>query len=71
MNSGIPKYILNSKLITDREWEEYQKLKKVFKKLKDNIDGSIDGFITINEYGSCNDILEVLYDLKDILKEVE
>lgn len=51
--------------------EKNQKYKKVINKLSESIDGYYDGFTTINEFGACNDIIELLLEFKDILKEVE
>lgn len=48
-----------------------KKYKEAIDKIKNAIDGDIDGFITINEHGECNDILDLLKIYKDILKEVE
>lgn len=48
-----------------------QKYKKVINKLSKSIDGHYDGVTTINEFGACNDIIELLLEFKDILKEVE
>ena len=51
--------------------EDTKKYKEVIEKIKNAIDGDIDGFITINEHGECTEILELLEIYKDILKEVE
>ena len=51
--------------------QENQKYKEVIDKLKTNIENDIDGFITINEFGESNEILELLDIYSDILKEVE
>ena len=51
--------------------EENKKYKEVIDKIRNAIDGDIDGFGTINEHGECNGILELLEIYKDILKEVE
>ena len=48
-----------------------KKQKEAIDKIKNAIDGDIDGFITINEHGECNEILDLLKIYKDILKEVE
>ena len=50
--------------------KENQKYKEVIDKLKTNIENDIDGFITINEFGESNEILELLDIYSDILKEV-
>lgn len=41
---------------------------KQIQNITDVINGHIDGFTTINEFGGCNDILEVLHDLKETLE---
>ena len=51
--------------------EQNQKYKEVIDKIRNAIDGDIDGFGTINEHGECNGILELLEIYKDILKEVK
>lgn len=51
--------------------QENKKYKEVINKLSKSIDGHYDGFTTINEFGACNDIIEFLLEIKDILKEVE
>lgn len=48
-----------------------KKYKEVIDKLKTNIENDIDGFITINEFGESNEILELLDIYSDILKEVK
>mgnify|MGYP004498355589 CR=1 FL=1 len=50
--------------------EQVKKPKEVIDKITNAIQGDIDGFITINEHGECNDILELLEIYLDILKEV-
>ena len=49
--------------------DENQKQKEVIDKITSAIQGDIDGFLTINEHGECNDILELLEIYLDILKE--
>lgn len=51
--------------------KENKQLKEVIDNIKSDIQNDIDGFITINEHGSCNDILELLETYMNILKEVE
>lgn len=51
--------------------QENQKYKEVIDKLSESVEGHYDGFTTINEFGACNDIIELLLEFKDILKEVE
>lgn len=50
--------------------KENKKQKEVIDRITSNIQNDIDGFITINNYGECNDILELLEIYLDILKEV-
>lgn len=47
-----------------------KKQKEVIDKIASNIQNDIDGFVTINGHGECNDILELLGIYLDILKEV-
>ena len=42
---------------------------KLIDKITNAIQGDIDGFMTINNHGECNDILELLEIYLDILKE--
>ena len=51
--------------------QQVKKQKEVINKIRNAIDGDIDGFATINEHGECTEILELLEIYKDILKEVE
>lgn len=51
--------------------EENKRQQKIIDKITSNIQNDIDGFITINDHGECNDILELLEIYLDILKEVE
>lgn len=51
--------------------EENEKYKEVINKLSKSIDGHYDGFTTVNEFGACNAIIELLLEFKEILKEVE
>lgn len=50
--------------------EEKEKQKEVIDEITSAIQGDIDGFATINNYGECNEILEILEIYLDILKEV-
>lgn len=63
---------LNPKM--EQELNEYRrsyyKQKEVIDKITNNIQNDIDGFITINDHGECNDILELLEIYLDILNEV-
>lgn len=47
-----------------------KKQKEVIDKITSNIKNDIDGFMTINDHGECNDILDLLNIYLDILKEV-
>lgn len=54
-------------------WELEQQCKKqkeVIDKIASNIKNDIDGFMTINDHGECNDILDLLNIYLDILNEV-
>lgn len=54
-------------------WELEQRCKKqkeVIDKIASNIKNDIDGFMTINDHGECNDILDLLNVYLDILNEV-
>ena len=67
----IPKDVFKELFNEMINWkEESQKQKEVIDKIKNAIDGDIDGFATINEHGECTEILELLEIYKDILKEV-
>lgn len=50
--------------------DQVKKQKEVIDKITSNIQNDIDGFITINDHGECNDILELLEIYLDILNEV-
>lgn len=58
-----------AKLLNETE-QQCKKQKEVINKITSAIQGDIDGFLTINEHGECNDILELLEIYLDILKEV-
>lgn len=49
--------------------QQAKKQKEVIDKIASNIQNDIDGFVTINDHGECNDILELLGIYLDILKE--
>lgn len=51
--------------------KERDKYKNIVEELEGMIQGDIDGFSTINLYGGCNDILEVLQNYKDKLQELK
>ena len=48
---------------------QIKKQKEVIDKITSNIKNDIDGFMTINDHGECNDILDLLNIYLDILKE--
>lgn len=50
--------------------EENKKQKEIIEKITSNIQNDKDGFMTINDHGECNDILELLEIYLDILNEV-
>ena len=49
--------------------QQVKEQKEVIDKITNNIQNDIDGFITINDHGECNDILELLEIYLDILEE--
>lgn len=51
--------------------EANQKYKRTLDKLSESLEGHLDRFGTINYFGACNDIIELLLEFKEILKEVE
>ena len=62
-------YIKTLNIKIDDLEQQCKKQKEVIDKITNAIQGDIDGFITINEHGECNDILELLEIYLDILKE--
>ena len=60
---------LSTKYIEHLE-QQCKKQKEVINKITSNIENDIDGFLTINDHGECNDILDLLNIYLDILKEV-
>ena len=67
----IPKDVFKELFNEMLSWkEESKKQKEVIDKITSNIQNDIDGFITINDHGECNDILELLEIYLDLLKEV-
>ncbi len=64
----VRKYITNLQKENKRLKEE---IKNILKELEDYIQGDIDGFMTINEFGGCNDILEVLQNYIDKIQELK
>lgn len=59
-----------AKLLNEAE-KQCKKQKEVIDKIASNIENDIDGFMTINDHGECNSILELLDIYLDILKEVK
>lgn len=67
----IPKDVFIELFEEMENWrEESKKQKEVINKITSNIENDIDGFLTINDHGECNDILDLLNIYLDILKEV-
>lgn len=46
----IPKHLLESKLITDEQWEEYQRLKHNWDKLKEEIQYQLERQYDIDKF---------------------
>ena len=55
--------------IIDYYETQLKKQKEIIDKITSNIKNDIDGFMTINDHGECNDILDLLNIYLDILKE--
>lgn len=55
----------------DEKVEKIEKLNNIINELDAMFDGDLDGFFTINEKGACNDIIEVIQNYKDKLKELK
>ena len=68
-------YLLESNEILCKDIEEKDKeierLNNIINELDAMFDGDLDGFFTINEKGSCNEIIEVIQNYKDKLKELK
>ena len=47
------------------------RLNNIVNELEAMFDGDLDGFFTINEKGSCNEIIEVIQNYKNKLKELK
>lgn len=60
-------YILDE---NERLEQQCKKQKEAIDKIASNIKNDIDGFMTINDHGECNSILDLLNIYLDILKEV-
>jgi chromosome segregation ATPase len=56
---------------TQRQNKEIERLNNIINELDAMFDGDLDGFFTINEKGSCNEIIEVIQNYKDKLKELK
>ena len=66
----IPKDVFKELFNEMINWkEESQRQQEVIDKITSNIKNDIDGFMTINDHGECNDILDLLNIYLDILKE--
>lgn len=61
------------KLYKSYEEKEIEVMKKdnIINELEAMFDGDLDGFFTINEKGSCNEIIEVIQNYKNKLKELK
>lgn len=55
--SNIPKHLLESKLITDEQWEEYQ----IYKQSKQ---------MTLNKINIVKDKIKNKYDIEEIIKDI-
>lgn len=61
------KYIIE---YIDNLEQQCKKQKEVIDKITNNIKNDIDGFMTINDHGECNSILDLLNIYLDILNGV-
>lgn len=63
----------NNEKVTIDDYYYYYLLKceDTLNKLNSMIEGDLDGFYTINEFGGCNDIIEILEIYRDKLKELK
>ena len=79
-------FILKPEMYSQKEWydmyikvvQEYQekdkeidRLNNIINELDAMFDGDLDGFFTINEKGSCDEIIEVIQNYKDKIKELK
>lgn len=55
--TNIPKHLLESKIITDEQWEEYQ----IYKQSKE---------ITLNKISVIKDKIKNKYDIEEIIKDI-
>ena len=55
--SNIPKHLLNSKLITDEQWEEYQ----IYKQSKE---------MTLNKISIVKNKIKNKYDIEEVIKDI-
>ena len=68
----IPKDVFKELFNEMVNWkEESQRQKEVIDKVKSAIKGDIDGFMTINEHGESQEILDLLEIYLQILEEKE
>lgn len=51
-------------------YNEIKRLNNIINELDAMFNGDLDGFFTINEKGSCNEIIEVIQNYKNKLKEL-
>lgn len=63
--------LANYKKVHEKDLKEIERLNNIINELDAMIQGDIDGFSTINEFGSCDYILELLQIYKDKLKELK
>lgn len=63
--------VLKEKINPFSLYVENQRLNNIIDELDKMFDGDLDGFFTINEKGACNDIIEVIQNYKDKLKELK
>ena len=64
---------LNNQLVEECQKldDEEARLNNIINELDGMIQGDLDGFFTINNYGACNEIIEVLQNYKDKLKALK
>lgn len=55
--TSIPKHLLESKLITDKQWEEYQ----IYKQSKE---------ITLNKISIVKDKIKNKYNIEEVIKDI-
>lgn len=69
--SELIDFIIELQEENSRYERKNEKYKETINKLSESMEGHYDGFTSINEFGACNDIIELLLEFKDILKDVE